>query len=303
MSTASTQLSRIDPTRTLSLRNSFARDMNRRFNDIIADIRTAVVKEDVFGLTPTTFARGNTPGRKAFVYPSLSERIAAFMEWIDRLVENNVLENRVGARFGTATEAAWTRFYVRLGYEQGIRRARQELIKARYQVPLIDASGGIPAIMRQPTHNERLGILIRRTNMELKGVTDAMKQQINRVLSQAMMQGKNAKQIASLLVKTIGGPTLELTDSLGRFIPAKRRAQMIARTELIRTFAGAVVQEYRLWGILGARVKAEILTAGDDRVCARCHEFEGKIFTLDEIDGLIPAHVQCRCLILPVSQR
>ena len=41
------------------------------------------------------------------------------------------------------------------------------------------------------------------------------------------------------------------------------------------------------------------MTAGDDRVCEKCAALEGRIFTLDEIEFLIPLHPNCRCLALP----
>ena len=100
-----------------------------------------------------------------------------------------------------------------------------------------------------------------------------------------------------------GVGTLGITDKLGRFIPAQRRAEMIARTELIRAHHLATIQEYRNWGVLGIKVKGEWKTAGDSRVCERCAELEGKIFTLDEIEPMIPFHPLCRCLALPYIEK
>ena len=36
-----------------------------------------------------------------------------------------------------------------------------------------------------------------------------------------------------------------------------------------------------------------------DRVCPKCEALDGKIFTLDEIEPMIPLHPQCRCIALP----
>jgi SPP1 gp7 family putative phage head morphogenesis protein len=92
---------------------------------------------------------------------------------------------------------------------------------------------------------------------------------------------------------------LALTDTLGRFIPATRRAMMLARTEIIRAYAEATLQEFRNWGVEGVSAKAEWSTAGDDRVCPKCAPMEGRIFTLDEASGLIPFHPNCRCAWIP----
>jgi SPP1 gp7 family putative phage head morphogenesis protein len=61
----------------------------------------------------------------------------------------------------------------------------------------------------------------------------------------------------------------------------------------------ATIQEYRNWRLAGVTVQAEWLTAGDDRVCERCASLQGRIFTLDEIEGMIPVHPGCRCIALP----
>lgn len=293
-----------DPTRTLGLRNSFARELTKRFKNLIASIRHTIVVDDVFGFSPDTLAKAtiSSPGKGAFKYPALKDQLTAFMDWVNSQIEKGILETRAGVGLTRAVEVLWTNYYVRLAYEQGIGRARQELLRARYRVPSVENSGGINNIIYQPMHQDRLGVLYSRTYVELKGVTDAMSQQINRVLSQAMTQGKTANQIARLLVRTIGGPALELTDTLGRFIPALQRAQLIARTELVRAHASALVQEYRNWGAVGVKVEAEFMTAGDERVCPECAALEGQIFSLDEIDGMIPIHPACRCMILPVTK-
>ena len=44
------------------------------------------------------------------------------------------------------------------------------------------------------------------------------------------------------------------------------------------------------WQVL---MQAEWSTAGDDRVCPECASLEGKVYTLDEIEGLIPVHPNC----------
>jgi len=51
----------------------------------------------------------------------------------------------------------------------------------------------------------------------------------------------------------------------------------------------------------GVRVKAEWKTAGltDARTCDECRELEGHVFSLDEIEKMIPKHPNCRCVALP----
>lgn len=146
------------------------------------------------------------------------------------------------------------------------------------------------------------GLLFTRVYTELKNITSAMDLQISKVLSQGLIDGDGPRLLARKLISTINGTgmgDLGLTDTLGRFIPAQRRAEMLARTEIIRAHHQATIQEYRNWGIEGITVLGEWMTAGDERVCFRCSSLQGKIFTLDEIEPMIPLHPMCRCIALP----
>jgi SPP1 gp7 family putative phage head morphogenesis protein len=129
-----------------------------------------------------------------------------------------------------------------------------------------------------------------------------MDSQISRILAQGLIDGDGPRLLARKLVAAIDGTnagTLGITDTLGRFIPAQRRAEILARTEIIRAHHLATIQEYRNWGVLNIKVLAEWKTAGDDRVCDKCNSLEGKIYTLDEIEPMLPRHPQCRCIVLP----
>ena len=119
-----------------------------------------------------------------------------------------------------------------------------------------------------------------------------------------MIDGDGPMAIARKLNKTISGTgkDISMTDTLGRFIPAERRAKMLARTEIIRAHHMGNIQEYKSWGVLGVKVQAEFRTANDGRECERCSQIAADgPYTLDEIEGMIPAHPNCRCMALPVN--
>lgn len=294
--------SNYDPTRTTGLRASFARAMKKRFRKIRGLVRKAIVWQDCFGLTrqarPTLFEA--LPGRAAFDFPRSQDKITGFMEWFNKQVEHEILEVYPGQQLGSAIENAWTNIYVQSAYQKGIQRARAELRKAGYNVPTIENTGGIDAVFNQPIHLDRVGVLYTRVFNDLKGITATMDMQVSRVLAQGIADGKNPVQLARLLNKTISGPVggLGITDVLGRFIPAERRAVMLARTEIIRAHHQATIQEYRNWEIEGVTVKAEWSTAGFG-VCPICVRNEGREFTLDEVEGMIPVHPNCRCTTIP----
>ena len=291
-----------DPTRTTTLRNVFVKALNKRFNELIKIIRNAVVEQDVFGLNVKTYQM-TVPFEGAFDFPRSQDKITAFMKWLEDQVKAGILEIGVYNQLGSSIESAWTNLYILDSYKRGIIRARYELINAGAIIPTLEESGGVDAVMNSPFHIDRLGILYTRIYSELKGITDAMDQIISRILTQGIADGDGPVLLARKLVAAIDGANigdLGLTDTLGRYISPMRRAEMLARTEIIRAHHWAMIQEYRNWGIAGVKVLAEFVTAGDLRVCPRCDALaKGSPYTLDEIQNAIPVHVQCRCAALP----
>ena len=295
-----------DPTHTTSLRNEFSREMRKRFYELRSVLRRALIDRDCFGMMkawPFKAFQMSPPGHRAFAFTRSADKIEKFMDWVQEQVNQGILRNATKEQLGTAIEKAWAGRYIESAYQKGIARARMELKKAGYSVPAISETGGIAVAFNKPFHMDRVGVLYTRLFTDLKGITDTMDMQLSRILAQAMADGKNPREIARLLVKTISGPVgdLSITDTLGRFIPAQRRAQLLARTEIIRAHHQATIQEYKNWGLEGVRVKAEWKSAGDGRVCAECASMDGEIYTITEIQNMIPAHPQCRCVALPVE--
>lgn len=287
-----------DPTRTTMLRNMMVRESNRRFDLISGEVAKAVFVDDVFGLTLEVL---KSPGKNAYAYMGNPQKIREFLKWLEDLLNRDILEVW-GTPQGANTQN-WLYKYLLTSYQRGVMRAREELRKAGYNVPTIVASGGLATVMSAPIHLDTVALMYTRTFNELVGVTDQMKQIISRILAEGLMNGTNPRVLARQLVAAINGKgigDLGLFDRLGRFIPAKRRAEIIARTEIIRAHHYANIMEYKSWGVYGVSVMAEFRTAGDARVCTECAGMEGQIFTLDEVLPLIPVHPQCRCIALPI---
>jgi SPP1 gp7 family putative phage head morphogenesis protein len=288
-----------DPTRTTTLRNAFAREMRKRFRKLRGLIRKAVVEDDVFGLRAPTVMQ--SPGRRAYAFDTSADKVEKFMRWLNGEVNKGVLEITTIERVGQSANQAWANLYIKDSYKRGVQRARYEMKSLGTTLPTIEESGGIEAVMQQPFHVDRLGLMYTRTFNDLKGITDAMDNQISRVLTQGMADGDGAALLARKMnsVITGGGADLGITDTLGRFIPAERRAVILARTEIVRTHHMAMIQEYENYAVEGVEVQAEHATAGDSRVCPQCADLEGTVYTLKEARNMIPVHPQCRCIALP----
>ncbi len=291
---------RYDPTKTTTLRNMMVKESNRRFKMIEDAVEKAIITENVFGFEVLQ----NTPGSNAYGFLSDDKKIQEFLIWLQGLINDDVIEIQ-GLPQGRISKN-WLYKYLQTAYQRGVAKAREELRKAGYNVPTITASGGLAAVMSVPVHIDSLALVYTRVFTDLKGITDQMSQQIGRLLAEGFASGANPRVIARRIISAINGNNmgqLGITDTLGRFIPAKRRAEILARTEIIRAHHYANINEYKTWGVVGVEVEAEFKTAGDDRVCSQCASLEGNIYTLDEILPMIPVHPQCRCIALPIPKR
>ena len=297
------QAKQYDPSHTTSLRRTFSRAMAKRFTELALVVKRTVYDNDCFGLKPQLHSLQISPApSKAFLFPRSAEKVEAFMEWLKKQVDAGIIQIGTANQLGQAVEKSWMDLYILDSYKRGVLRARDELRKAGYPVPTILESGGIAAIMSLPMHVDRVGLLFSRVFSDLKGITDAMDMQISRILAQGIVDGDGPVLLARKLVATINGTgmgELGITDKLGRFIPASRRAEMLARTEILRAFNSAALVEFRNWGVEDVNVMAEWVTAGDDRVCPKCLPHESEIYTLDAAEGVLPFHPDCRCIWLP----
>lgn len=305
----------IDPSRTITLRNAFANSIKTRFGVFKKNLVDVLVTDDVFGLV------GNRrPGQGAFAFPNSSAKVTAFMKWIDEQIINDILQVTQIEQVIVSTNATWMNPYIHDAYKKGVIKARTQLIHTPAEVneeldlsvnkkpkskikrpPTLSRTGGVEASLMLPTHLERLSMLYSRTFSELKGVTDTMSQLISRILAEGLINGVSPKILAKQIHQVITGTgeDLSLVDSLGRFIPSQVRAQMIARTEIIRAHAEAQLTEFESWGVFGVVAKAEILTTKDQRTCPKCSRLEKSVMTIEEARGTIPVHPLCRCIWIP----
>ncbi len=308
--------SNIDPTRTLTIRTKFVAAMKFQFAQLMAAIRHAVIELDVLALNKqkqiTNAANVSGLASRQYEFMSSDQKIEEFVTWMNEQAKKYILSGgRSGIRsFGDllpeATEArnSWIKTYIDSGYQQGIKRARQELKKKGIEID--DGSDGgspIQVSFNNPMNADRVGMIYTRAYSSLKGITAEMDSVVSDVLALGIADGRGPREIARLLNKAITGDgtgdDLSILDSLGRKIPARRRAEVLARTEVIRAHHQANIAEYRAAGVLGIKVQAEWLTAGDARVCKQCAPMNGKRFNMDEAENIIPAHPQCRCVALP----
>lgn len=298
-----------DPTRTTTIRRAFAADATRRFKIIKRLITESIVANDTFGLVtpaPTklleTLAAALPP--RAFAFTQDSTKVDSFLSWLQGMIDEEVLSISTGPDRLVVGEARWSNIYIDSAYKKGMRRANAEMVKAgiipKPEKALTGAS--LDVAFAAPINADAVGLIYTRVFEGLTGITDSMAEVIRGRLAQGLAEGRGPLQIARFINDAIekAGGTLEITDGTGKVLMRSiLRARTLARTEVIRAHHVAMINTYRAAGVEGVTVLAEWATAGDSRVCPDCAFMEGRILTLDEVEGLIPFHANCRCIGLP----
>lgn len=260
-----------DPSRTKTVRQRYARRLRGGYERINTVVRRAVIERDIFGLEYDTLT--TPPGD--FSFDRDDRKVEAFVDWLERAQQDEVLS--VIDRNGNQ--------YVRAAYHRGLKNAHQNLREEGVDIERED----VERIFNQPIHREKAQNLYTRNFRELVGITEAVDQQVSRELSQALIEGVSPRETARRITDRV--------DSIG-----KTRATVLARTETLNSHNEAALSRYEQ--VLGDEadvvVEAEILTAGDDRVCDECEPRHGEVMSLEDArsDGP-PWHPQCRCTFRP----
>jgi SPP1 gp7 family putative phage head morphogenesis protein len=282
---------RPDPTLTGRIRERFVAELRRRFARLLAAITEQIEKENALGGQPIAIkvmADGSGFGADSFdhegrfLFPRSADAAAEFMRWLRRQARKDILSITEGAAIGSSSRTAWSNVYIDTAYQRGIRQAGGNLKRGGAKV----ADTWMRSAFNRPIHADRLGLLYSRTFTELYDVTEVMARQLRDTLTLGMAQGRNPIDIAR-----------DVRDRVEKVGFA--RAKLIARTEIISAHAEATLNAYEEAGVEGVEVEAEWSTAGDDRVCEECAGMEGRVFTLADARGMIPAHPNCRCAFLP----
>ena len=267
--------SRVDPTKTVTLRTRYERDLVRRFRAVAAAIRKAVGDDDLLAVNDV-----RPPAR--FDFKRDPEKVSDFMDWLRRMTADGILEVREGTPQRSAASRSWQNVYLRSAYQKGLAQAAGQMERAGAVVEATFVDAGF----YRPIHADRVGLIYTRAFSDLKGITDAMDQKISRVLAQGIAEGVGPRVIAKRITDQVEGIGIV-------------RARMLARTEVIRAHADATLNSFKEAGLEGVKVLVEFATAGDSKVCPRCAELDGKVFKIAEAEGLIPVHPNCRCAFVP----
>lgn len=259
----------------------------RRVRDFKVALYTLIVMDDAFGLEETKPIQFNvrpTANAKQYAFLTSDKKLEAFSDWLESQLSAKVL----GVGRG---QTAWTAKYIESAYKRGLVRAYTDVNKAKMSKKVGFYLDSRQAFLKDsfaaPERLSKVRMLATRTFEGMKGFTAAEKSEMNRILADGMVNGRGVKAIARDMRERID-------------VLTKKRALVIARTEIIHAHAEGQLDAFKEMGVDELGVMAEWSTAGDDHVCPECHDFAANgPYKLDEARGMIPAHPNCRCSWIP----
>ncbi len=275
----------VDPSKTLTLRRRYLNDMKQRFSWMKRQINQLVGKDDAFGLKEEV--RPNIFNRyREFAFLSSTEKIAKFKEWLQEQIDAGILTT-------DSTGNPWQNTYIESAYRKGYERSYYDVNKAGLLDDDNFFAGKKAQWMSEAFSSketvDKLGLLYTRAYDALEGVTDAMSNEMGRILAIAIANGQGPAEAAKQMLERID-------------VLTNKRAFAIARTETIRSHAYGQLSSLERLGIDEVEAMVEFSTAGDDRVCSQCAALEGVIFEVKYAYEEIPKHVSCRCAWKPVIE-
>jgi len=146
--------------------------------------------------------------------------------------------------------------------------------------------GVVTTFLKAPEQISKVKLLSTRAFGELRGIGAATAQKLNRILSNGIIAGLGPRELASQINSEIDSIT-------------KKRALVMARTEIIHAHAEGQLDSFEDLGIDELGVMAEWATADDAHVCELCRPLDGVVMTVKQARGMIPRHPNCRCAFIP----
>lgn len=284
---------RVDPTGTHSLRENYASRLRGSFADLNTVIRTGVQQNDIFGLgRDLDTLQDDLEDPPVFPFATDSTKRREFMAWLSRQENRGILQ----------TIQRDNNVFVKQAYSRGV----QDADRAMNQLGLNVTEQELEAVFNTPIHQRSLQQLYTRNFENLEDITTEMNTQISEELTDGFSRGLGPDQMARNITDRV--------DKVG-----KHRATLLARTELVNAYSESTLNRYSEMGITNVTIRAEWLTAGDNRVCPICQSLEGNTWTIQEartetfqfepgegdpasLAGEYPvkppAHPSCRCRII-----
>lgn len=269
---------RKDPTRTTTIRNQWSKDFEKRYNQIIKEVKQEIIDNDLFGVNEVNVVK-----------KSKKEKIAIFMALLSQKIDKYIFDGGVVPPDMPIPDILWIDRYIKQAYDKGVVRALTELEKTDNLGPLYqykpDPKLLLLTVLGNQNHQEKIKKLRDELYKDMRKIKRNLLTEVRKNLGKKWESKNGIFNTVADRIKKIG-----IT-----------RSTILARVAVVRSHHGANVEVYRNANLQNVEVMAEFRTAGDDRVCEQCKSLEGKVWTLAKIESLIPLHPNCRCVAIPIK--
>jgi hypothetical protein len=278
---------RRDPTRTLDLRKSFTRNLDKRWARLGRLITEAVYTQDMFGLVSAN-------ARALQIIAMNSGRVNSFQMWIDAALADTILgldrEQWIGHYIREAYTRGWTTAQLQVGRDLPLNIDRADIIT---KLTIAELQGVIEAFSQRAVRAFSDGLLAHLPPAKIARAIRMEMAKVGVVRSRATVQ--------AMIVRANGEASLDYFQSAGHThveilpesIPSPGRVQAVRDAARRKRRARRAGGEY-----------VEVLTAGDDDVCVICEDIAASgPYLIDDARGLIPAHPWCRCAFIPAFDK
>ena len=249
---------RRDPTRTASLRRSYANEFKRRWGAVKNEVRQRLVQDDALGLRNGSFL-------------SPSQRVASFSTWLNMTITREVSRD-------------WQHDFLQKGYRRGVTQADADLQHAVKKTGQTFPRLEIASVFHQAIHAEEIALLESKYDRDLEGIQSVVVSQAARKVTEALSQQQAPEDVYTAVADRV--------DKVGN-----TRSKALALTAIIDAFALGGLNRLSQVGIKRVSLIPEVIftTANDGRVCKLCQDFAGRSFDIFAAKGVIPLHGGCRC--------
>ena len=196
------QIKRIDPTHTLTLRRSFETALNKRFR-----LLKSIIKSKI--------AQNSTDSNE--------------------IVNKQVFSVIFGAENTLQTEhiiqLSWMSKYILYAYKKGIIRGRKELRDNGYNVPKI-GNDSLLVVLNLPIYANKIELINTCVFGLLFDTVNDVSVYVQSIFSQSDVENITQNEINAYI------------DEIGT-----KKIKILMKSEIIKTYYLAVIQEYQNWGI------------------------------------------------------
>lgn len=290
---ATTNPLKVDPSRSVTLRNRYVAEIRRRYAKFQSSLKTLVLDEDAFGLSKKY-------GRWSL--DSEEDQVKLFEQWLRESYVNP---------FATGD---WRDKYIEQMYLKGLSRAYDDVRKGLIDDP--DRIAGRNEYLRVIMVGKRPPRIISNVSPRASSPPAARKNIQGEYLSPSLQSlslrmRSELRYVALSLVQVLersvhdahlaNWPSATLLREMGRSVGLSlNRAVTVGRTELIRTHAEAQLDGMEALGVTKVSTKAE--WKDSDTACQVCADHEDIVLDIEEAHGMVPLHPNCLCVWVPIAE-